>query len=574
MKRPSLGPSVFLLISSTIIVSVYLSSLSNDFLWLDHTDILRGARIIKSWGDLASTIFSNDRGYLGYHRPFNNILYTLNFLLWGSNPFGYHLVSLIMHVTNLILVWSIQKRAGISSLQRSAVCLVWGLHPVNTVAVGLIHNQADLFMMTMLCATILFLVNKKSTERKHEKKRFIAAYVFFCVALLTKETAFMFPFCFFIIVLLSSNITKRAIPTSWLIVSFITCLVVFIPRLSMTNSYRSDIGFVERLLTFITVYNDYFIKILLPKKLFVGDTVTRFFALDLFSQIKSIVIGIVLLSIQMWYFIKQPRSRPWLLVWNVSLIPVSQIIPILHFRADRFLYLPSLGLVGFFIEGCFQKVKSIRPSLELKEVAFYVSLVLVIVVFSIYSNIRLRDYKSDISLFTKELQGTPDYREGLSVIALSYDRLKEYKKAEKFWKMAFLPNNRRISYLDTDSALTNYSANLIEQRRYNDAYLLLKDRIHLVKSNKAKVEARYNLAVAATFLGRFDESFPILKNYVENHPRDALAHYLLGWNAYDRKDFSLTLSAFEMYLELEPNAFDRKRIRSILLNLRSWKSNL
>lgn len=571
MKRFWTNPHIMFLLVIASVTVAYLPGLSNGFVWLDHTEIVDGLRIVHHFSDVPSLFLFDDHGYSGYHRPFYNLLHSFDFYLWGLNPFGFHLSSLVLHLVNIALVWVFLGRVGSVLWLRLVICLLWGLHPINTAAVGLIHARADLFATTMLCLTLLCLDRACLSEQSLSARGWRSlAFICFCVAILTKEIALTLPIGLTILAL--SNFRKRLRLftglTPWLLMSYIACGTVIVRR-SLGGSLGDPKGdLFERLLTFATVYNEYFLSVLLPQKLFIGDTVNRFSALDISSQITGLAVGVILLGIQATLFIKSPWSRPWLLTWNLALVPVSQIIPILHFRADRFLYLPSLGLIGLVAEACVRAVYSNTVTERWLRGASVVVVGLIAFNFGMRTAVRLRDFKTDESLFSKELRHTPDYREGLSALALSYYRHGEYTKADKLWRTALKPLVNKYSYLHLDAAIVNYSANLLGQNRFREAYLFLKPRISQINENSARDEARYNFAIAASYSERFNEAFPILLEYVIERSDDALAHYLLGWTSLNLGDVEQARVAFNKYLELSPNARNRAQVENWISELK------
>jgi hypothetical protein len=76
--------------------------------WLDHEEIVEGMLIVRSWSEVPS-LFLDDRNFAGYHRPFYDLLHSLDRAMWGLDPFGFHLSSLVLHGANVALVLALLR---------------------------------------------------------------------------------------------------------------------------------------------------------------------------------------------------------------------------------------------------------------------------------------------------------------------------------------------------------------------------------------------------------------------------------------------------------------------------------
>ena len=48
--------------------------------------------------------------YMGHYQPLTWLSFALDFLLWGLDPFGYHLTSLLIHCVNALLFYFLALR--------------------------------------------------------------------------------------------------------------------------------------------------------------------------------------------------------------------------------------------------------------------------------------------------------------------------------------------------------------------------------------------------------------------------------------------------------------------------------
>ncbi len=573
MKIP---PWFILLIVAIVTVLAYLPGLFNGFVWLDHGEIENYTLLVKDIRDIPR-IFLHDRNYEGYHRPVYNLLHSLDAALWGMNPFGFHLSSLFLHLLNVFLVSRVVSQYSSSMMTTWVITLLWSLHPVNSAVVGLIHAKADVFVVTMLCTAYLFAdMNHKAQQPR--LFRYYSSLFFFTIALFTKETAFLYPVfiaaeCVFRWKQADSQ-RKRYLYTylsSTLIVTLIVALIRIYPTLS--GIYTSKCGLVERLLTFCSVYNDYLFKLFLPVNLSIDDTVTRFFSRSLMSQVGSLSMYCFFMGGQFVLFYMFKQLRRWILLYNLALLPVAQIIPILHFRADRFLYMASLALVATVVEYTsilmiYAQKQHIFEKRTLRDVV--VALVILIsLVFSGKIVGRIRDFKNDEELFRTEIDRNPDYKEGLLGLALYYDDVGKYSSAESFYRRCLDPTPHNISYVDSDTLILRYAQNLLKQRKVSKAYNFLKANESMLLNARSPSRYSYLLAEAAVKLELYEEAFPTLLLYRKAFPDDPDGHFLLGVCAYMLDKPDVAEHAFSTYLTLHPYGGHHLLVKTILEELHS-----
>jgi len=554
-------PRVVALTALAVAVALpYLPSLANGFVWLDHAEIVEGRLTVSGLAE-AVGLFADDRNFHGYHRPLYNLAHSLDRAFWGDRPFGYHLSSLALHVLNVLLAMALVEKLTGSRTRGIWIALLWGLHPVNTACVGLIHAKADLLATFSLLATACLVVLPR---RPSVPAQAAAAFAYVC-ALHAKETAFLYPLA---IALLAPAWWRRE-PLRRCLAPHLALVALFagvggLLRMSDADSYASPVVWDDRLLTFAAVYLDYLGRLTVPLGLFVGDTVTLFSARSPLDRTLIVGAALGVAGLQTLLAWRSPRLRPWILLFNVGLLPVAQIVPILHFRADRFLYLPSLAFVGFCVEAADRAFGSTARGRRILPLAF----ACLAVAYAGLTAHRSALFRDDLTLFTAELATVPDYREGLLALALHHDRRGAPEEAAPLYERARVPIPGRISYVDGHVLAVNYSNNLLARGLTEDAYVFLQEQVDLLRPEVA-AHGRYNLAVAAHRTGRDEHAVELLQSYVTEFPRDARAHLLLGVCARRSGGLIVAEEAFVAFLRLAPAAPERPAVIQALAQLRA-----
>ena len=563
-------PAAALLLVAAVL-ALYLPALRGGFVWLDHREIVEGALIVQRLRDVPG-LFVNDGNFAGYHRPIYDLLHSLDRALWGLDPFGFHLSSLVLHVVNALGVFVLARRLGDawrSTGPRFALAALWALHPVHNPVAGLIHAKADLFVTTMLLATLAALAAALRRERLRAAPLYAAAALAFAIALYTKELAVALPLAL-VAGLPWARLQERTRRRLAVAIGggFALCALVLVQRglVGGASGYSSPIALPERLLTFATVWIDYIRGMVLPFDPALADTTTVWSALEVGVRARYAIalVLLVLLGASTWR--RLPDARPFLALHVAFLLPVAQVVPLLHFRAERFMYLPALGLVGTAVVLVRAGVRR-RPRNIAFALASSALCAVLIVGWMRLGRARIATFEDDVTLFTRELGRKPDSREGAAALARALDRAGRFDEATPFQERAARIDPRRLSYAAEGTLAVNHAHNLLARGRFDEALAVIEQRGALALLPREREELAYNRAIALSRVGRPNEALEIFEDYVSAHPLDASAHFLLGRSAAAAGEPARARAAWRRYLELAPEAPDAEQVRAWLAEL-------
>jgi protein O-mannosyl-transferase len=122
------------------------------------------------------------------------LTYTTFFLercLWGLNPAGYHLVNLLLHAANALLVWRLLARLRVPGAWLAAA--IFALHPVQVESAAWITERKNVLMGLFFLLTLLAWLKFIEEETKRPWRFYILALVFYALALSAKTTACTLP---------------------------------------------------------------------------------------------------------------------------------------------------------------------------------------------------------------------------------------------------------------------------------------------------------------------------------------------------------------------------------------------
>lgn len=364
------------LIIFTVIFLVYFPSFFNTFLWDDEQFIYRNV-YTTSLEYLPQIFTTNTIAGAGeisnYYRPLTTLSFTIDRLIWGLSPFGFHLTNTLLHAGAAILIWIFMRRLNVPAVPAVVLALIFGLHPLQTEAVTYINSRGDsmyaFFLMLGLVAFTYVLRNQTLSLNWQEYRWRITVPVLAMVSLaafiasfLAKEIALagvgVFGLLWLIKVVTEKNwkaAQAATITLGLLAISVVCYLGLRLTVLNFSDSlnfygeetlYTSSL--VVRLLTFAKILFIYFRLLLVPYPLHMERSVelVTTWAEPWWLAAIGVVVAVLVLG-----YIEWRRKQTWYIwfgsAWFMGfLLPVSGVVPINGLLYEHWLYMP---LVGFFL---------------------------------------------------------------------------------------------------------------------------------------------------------------------------------------------------------------------------------
>jgi Flp pilus assembly protein TadD len=562
-----------LLILAGVVGVVYLNTLTNGFVF-DDPHLVGIDPAVRNPSSLFPKI-AKGTWWLGY-RPLRTASYALDYALFGRDPLGFHLSNLVYHTLSGLLAYLIAVRLLAQHLPALFVALLFLVHPIQTDAVSYISGRRDiLFGLFYLLGFFAFL-----RYRDTRLKRFLGlAVMAYLLSLSSKEMAATLPLLCFTYDLVWTGRPTGGRALGWrrawqsLQAVFQRDPVLYPAMGVLALLYILHFGFLYRPTVRLTYYGDSFALTMLTvarilvhylKLLLFPRTLNADYSYDAFPITPSLthwpslaaLLFLALLVVLLVRLAPAHRLSSFGGAWFfLTLLPVMHIIPHHELMAEHYLYIPSFGV--FLAAGYAVEVTLVRNWVSPR--ILYPVLTLVVLLLSLRTMVRNRDWKDDITLWTKTVETAPmaararanlgkahlrrdlddpgrqELEAAISIkpdvasyhddLGLAYFRLGRLAEAERELKEALRLN------LNLVSANINLAYTYIRQGRKAEAVSPLLEALRIRPGEQT---AMAQLSLLYIELGRLDEAEQQLLGLAKIRPKDPKLYLALG-SVYKRK---------------------------------------
>jgi tetratricopeptide (TPR) repeat protein len=341
---PTLSEKAWLLapLISILTFIVFLPVLSADFVNWDDDKNFTGNVHYRGLGPTQIGWMWTSH-HLGAYVPITWMTLGLDYLLWGMEPFGYHLTSLLWHCANAVLLYFIVLalfgRSPPAILGATFAALVFALHPLRAESVAWVTERRDVVSGFFYLATILLYLRRRTPW----------ALACFTVAVFAKVMAVTLPA---ILLLLDAYPLRRRLDKRvWLekvpffAISLVGSALAFYALRHDGLTSMAELGWVQRILITVYGFAFYLWKTLVPIHLspFYAITPHRLDPAGL-PILASLAVLIAILAAAILLRRRSPAFTVAAAAYAITLLPV---VGIFHngqqIAADRYSYLPCLA---------------------------------------------------------------------------------------------------------------------------------------------------------------------------------------------------------------------------------------
>jgi tetratricopeptide (TPR) repeat protein len=194
---------------AVITTAVFLPTLWGEFLnWDDDANFLGNPRFRGLGPEQLTWMFSD---FFGHYMPLTWLTLGLDYVLWGMNPLGYHLTSVLFHAANSVLCFhllrSVLRRARPDAEEKTLAwaaaggALFFSLHPLRVESVAWITERRDVTSgFFFLLTTLAYLRGTEESPGSPAARKWLAlSLAAFAASILCKAMGMTLPLVLLVI---------------------------------------------------------------------------------------------------------------------------------------------------------------------------------------------------------------------------------------------------------------------------------------------------------------------------------------------------------------------------------------
>ncbi len=343
-------------------VTCFWPVLKNDFINYDDPDYVTANEAVKSgltWDGVKWAFSTRDAS--NWH-PLTWLSHMLDVSWYGLRPVGHHATSLLIHVTNSLLVLLLFRYMTGSVWRSSTVAALFAVHPLHVESVAWVAERKDLLsaffgILTLMAYTRRSQCKAQKADCINDRRLWYGVTVLlFALGLMCKPMLVTWPFVMLLLDFWPLQRLDRLTPENrratlkrlvmeklpFLALATASCAVTVIVQ-SEAVAKTEIVPIFDRLGNALVSYVAYLGQMFWPARLAVFYP----FPLDLTAG-QIVAAGAMVLAISVAALCRW-RTQPFAITgwfWYLgSLVPVIGLVQVgSQARADRYTYLPLIGI--------------------------------------------------------------------------------------------------------------------------------------------------------------------------------------------------------------------------------------
>ncbi|MGD0712048.1 MAG: tetratricopeptide repeat protein, partial [Bacteroidales bacterium] len=479
--------------------------------------------------------------------------------LFKANASPYHIINLIFHLLNVLLVFVFLKKIIRKPEIAFIAAVLFGIHPMHVESVAWVSELKDV-MYTFFFLTSAICYYNYRTYKEGKTKFYLISVIAFLFSLLSKSAATPLP----LVLLLLDWYMQRKWEWKILTEKIPFFILSFIIGIVAIYSQKSA-GAIQDLNPLFAIWERPMLggysTLTYLWKLFVPVQLTAMYPYPdringhlpfVFYIAPFIILGLAYL---VYYSRKFSRDIIFgALFFLITIILVLQLLPVGGaLVSERYSYIPYIGLFVIIGKGyVFSQESKTRIAKAIKWV--YPSVLIAgTLVLSFLTFQRIKDWKDGEVLFTDVIKKYPNLPFAYNNRGyLYFNFLKKYDKAEAdYTKCIEIDSTFHRAYSNRGVLYYNYFGDSKSDSLH--LALAIKDFTRALKLKGDNTDALIGRANTYSTIKKFALSLPDYNKYLQHVHDDAKAYLWRGTAYYNLEKYDSAFADFNKSLEMKPD---------------------
>ncbi|OGW45287.1 MAG: hypothetical protein A2078_13920 [Nitrospirae bacterium GWC2_57_9] len=590
----------FLAVSVSLVTcAVYLPSLWNDFvLWDDDRYVYNNLHIRSL--DLAFFKWAFTDVSEHFWQPLTWVFHAMDHAIWGLNPAGHHLSSIVLHALNTALVVFLAIRlleaaGGTRALSGASTApngrsvliaagvtgLLFGIHPLQVESVAWVTAKHDLlFTFFFLLSGLTYLKYAAGREAEAVQKapgavflhkQYLLSFVFFILSLSSKPAAVVLPAVLLILDWHPLHRLRSWKDLVWPLIEklpfvvpglFVSMATVAVHQAQGGMATLESMPLLSRLLVSAKALVLYLWKTLFPISLVPYYPYPKEISFGSFEYLFAVLLLIVITGACIMMMKKRPAVLAVLLFSLVTLFPVLGIFKVRDvFMADRYMYLPLVGLAllsGGAAGSVWERVESTRNKRWMARTITGLSAAAICAVLAYATVHQVPVWRNTIALWTYVIEKEPE-----RVLSAHINRGWAYKEQGMF-DLAMEDFTTAIA-IDSASAYLAYNNRGVLLKELGQIEAALEDFNSAIALEPTHYLAYGNRGLLFVVMGQYDRAERDFTATISFNPSYADAFISRAVLYQETGRIDLSLADLDRAILLNPYSVDAYLNRGVVL---------
>jgi protein O-mannosyl-transferase len=488
--------------------------------------------------------------------PLTWLSHMLDAQIFGLAPGGHHLMNVVLHAANSILLFLLLRKTTGALLRSAIVAALFALHPLHVESVAWVSERKDVLSALFWMLTLYFYAQYAEQQKSGAYLMALASYT---LGLMAKPMLVTLPFVMLLLDYWPLSRTKHhyrqhepvtPLPTPkrlllekvpFLVLAAALCVITLRAQSSSMSSLAVT-SIPERIANALVSYCQYLNKMFWPSDLAV------FYPFRESLPLWQPALALVLLGSMTVFVVLKRRNHSYLItgwLWYLlTLLPVIGVVRVgLQSMADRYSYIPLTGVFIILVWG----TADLSMHLPRRNALLSILTAVLLTATSLATWRQVSYWKNSTTLFNHALESTRDNFMAHYNLGIVLEKEGDLEGAlKRFDTVASIAPWYPDSYIHrgiyfarqgkTDQAAASY--------------------MKAIELNPDIATPHINLGIIMATGNRFNEAIEEFRRAILIDPDSSQAHYNLGAALHELQQWDAAIEHYYKALESNPELVD------------------